>query len=79
MITTLERLRNGRQGLVLEIRGGKALRQRLARLGVHPGDRVRVIRIGSFGGPVLIDIHGAEVAIGRGMAQKIELEVSEHA
>jgi Fe2+ transport system protein FeoA len=26
---------------------------------------------------VLIEVHGAEVAIGRGMAQKIVLEVSE--
>lgn len=78
MITTLERVRDGASAVVRDIHGGRVLRQRLARLGVHPGDTVRVVRTGYFGGPVLIEIHGAEVAIGRGMAQKIETEVLEN-
>ena len=77
MITTLERVKDGVEAVVRQIHGGRTLRQRLARLGVNPGDKVRVIRTGHFGGPVLIEVHGAEVAIGRGMAQKIELDVVE--
>jgi len=77
MIITLERVKDGTEALVREIQGGRTLRHRLARRGVHPGDKLRLVRTGHFGGPVLIEVHGAEVAIGRGMAQKIVLEVSE--
>jgi len=77
MITTLYKLKDGEEARVLNILGGHGVRQRLSHCGVHPGDRVRVIRNGFLGGPVLIDIHGAEVAIGQGMARKVEVEVAE--
>jgi Fe2+ transport system protein FeoA len=35
-----------------------------------------VKRSGIIGGPVLIQIHGTEVAIGRGMARRIFVAVS---
>jgi Fe2+ transport system protein FeoA len=38
---------------------------------------VRVVRSGFLGGPVLVRIHGFELAIGKGMAGKIEVEVTE--
>jgi len=77
MITTLQQLKKGEQALVRMIQGGHNIRQRLYQSGVHPGDSVRVVRPGFFGGPVLIEVHGMEVAIGKGMAKKIEVEVTE--
>ena len=77
MIATLQQLKKGEQALVLTIQGGHNIRQRLYQSGVHPGDSVRVVRTGFFGGPVLIKVHGIEVAIGKGMAQKVEVEVTE--
>lgn len=77
MITTLEQLKDGQEALVRSIQGGHGVRRRLGQCGVHPGDRLRVTRNGFFGGPVLINIHGVEVAIGQGMARKVEVEVSE--
>lgn len=74
MVTTLEKLRSGREAAVMDIRGGRGVRQRLGNLGVHMGDRVRVLRSGSLGGPVLIQVHGFEVGLGNGMASKIEVE-----
>jgi Fe2+ transport system protein FeoA len=44
-------------------------------MGIHPGDIVGIIRSSVFGGPLLIDIRDSEVAIGRSVAQKIEVEV----
>ena len=76
MITTLDKLKHGEVATVLTILGGHGVRQRLSHCGVHPGDKVRVVRNGFLGGPVLIDLHGAEVAIGQGMARKVEVEVS---
>jgi ferrous iron transport protein A len=76
MITTLDRLREGDRATVHAILGGHGIRRRLESLGVHPGDVVAVVRIASMGGPVLIEIHGARVAVGRGMAQRIEVETA---
>jgi Fe2+ transport system protein FeoA len=40
-------------------------------------DSLKVLRTGFLGGPVLIEIHGTEVGIGHGMAEKIEVEIME--
>ena len=77
MNTTLEKLKDGDFAVVRQINGGHLVRQRLGGLGVHPQDRFRVRRSGYLGGPVLIEIHGAEVGIGHGMAEKIEVDVIE--
>ena len=75
MITTLERLKDNMEAFVKQIHGGHSIRQRLGALGVHPQDKLKVLRSGFLGGPVLIEIHGAQVGIGHGMAAKIEVEV----
>ncbi|MBN1102357.1 MAG: ferrous iron transport protein A [Deltaproteobacteria bacterium] len=74
MITTLKELKNGSIAVVKDIQGGRALHHRLGRLGVHPSDKIRVVRNGFFGGPVLIEVHGTEVGIGQGMAERIVVE-----
>jgi ferrous iron transport protein A len=45
-------------------------------MGIHAGDTIRVIRSGFVGGPVLVEIHGAELGIGRGMAEKVEVDIA---
>lgn len=77
MTTTLEKLERGVPAVVKQIHGGHRIRQSLGRLGVHPQDRLKVLRSGFLGGPVLIEIHGTEVGIGHGMAEKIEVELAE--
>ncbi len=77
MITTLAKLKGGDFAVVKEIKGGHSVHHRLGRLGLHPSDRIRVIRNGFFGGPVLIEVHGIEVGIGKGMAEKVEVEVEQ--
>ncbi len=71
---TLDKVGEGDRSVVREVRGGQALRQRLGSLGIHPGDEVTVRRAGSWGGPVLIEVHGAEVAIGQGQARRVLVE-----
>lgn len=77
MITTLEKVKEGMLAMVKEVHGGHKIRQRLGGLGIHVDDRLRVLRTGFLGGPVLIEIHGTEVGIGHGMAEKIEVDVME--
>ncbi len=73
----MEKLKDGDQAIVLELQGERNFRQRVFQCCVQYGDRVRVIRTGFFGGPILIEVHGIEVAIGQDMARKIVVEVAE--
>lgn len=59
---------------VQAIRGGWGIRQRLGQLGIHVGDLLIIKRSGALGGPLLLQIHNMEIAVGRGMAKKIIVE-----
>ncbi len=58
---------------VIGIRGGPGCHGRLADMGLVPGAELRVLH-GHGHGPVLIDLKGSRVALGRGMAHKIMVE-----
>ena len=55
---------------VIGVRAGWGLQRRLADMGLTPGIQIRVIN-SQMPGPVLIDLRGSRVALGRGVAQKI--------
>jgi ferrous iron transport protein A len=57
---------------VIGFHGGRGFSENLAQLGVLPGLQVRVIAKGPAG-PVIIACRGGRIAIGRGMAQRIEV------
>jgi ferrous iron transport protein A len=50
------------------------VRQHLSSVGIHVGDTVQVKRHAVWRGPILIEVHGSEVALGRGIASKIQVE-----
>ena len=54
--------------------GGKALASKLRQYGLFIGDQARVLRVGAFAGPVLLEVNGREIALGRGIAAKIFVE-----
>jgi len=68
---TLDSVPNGREVRIVEIKGGWGIRQRLNQMGINTGDVIFVKRSGIMGGPILIRVHGTEVALGRGMAKKV--------
>ncbi|HSM72559.1 MAG TPA: FeoA family protein [Anaerolineales bacterium] len=51
-----------------------SLRAKLVQYGLHVGDCLHVLRIAPLGGPLLIDVNGREIALGRGVAEKIFVE-----
>lgn len=65
---------SGKKVRVLGILGGFGLAYKLRQLGIMPGDTIQVIQRAPFGGPLLIEVNGRKVAIGRGVASKIEVE-----
>ncbi len=61
-----------RQPVQLErINAGGRLAHRLTELGLTPGVELSIIQ--DNGGPLLISVRGSRIAIGRGMAQKIQV------
>ena len=59
-----------KQATVVEIVGGRGLIRRLYELGFTPGTKVKILSSNSPG-PVLVDVRGARIALGRGVTMKI--------
>ena len=77
-LVTLEQLRPGQSARILAIEGGYGLQRRLRQMGVHPGDTVSVSSHGAFRGPLLVTIHGSRIALGRGVARRIAVQLLPH-
>ena len=63
-----------RQVRVMMIDGGHRVRAHLNTLGIHIGDWLTVVERAPFRGPVLVEINGTRLALGRGIAAKIQVE-----
>ena len=71
---TLAQMQNSQSGVVVEIRGGHGMVNRLSALGIRPGKRITKLGGGFMRGPVTVQVDRAQVAIGFGMARRIILE-----
>ncbi|HDD66617.1 MAG TPA: ferrous iron transport protein A [Nitrososphaeria archaeon] len=56
-------------------RAGWGAVKRLADLGILAGVRIRVVRKAPFGGPIEVEVGGSRFMIGRGLAERILVEV----
>lgn len=65
----------GEEVRLLSVRGGQALRKRLADLGLNVGMTVRVVQVDPQG-PIILAVKDSRLAIGRGMAQKVMVELT---
>ena len=72
-VMPLAMMSEGEEGTVVHVTAGRGLARRLAEMGIGPGARVRVIRNGP--GPMLVSVRGVRMAIGRGIAMKVMVEV----
>ncbi|WP_010478832.1 FeoA family protein [Thermococcus zilligii] len=70
MIVPLNSLRPGEAGIVVNLQGGPNFRSRLYAMGLAPGAAVRVVSVYSSG-PVVVEVGGTRLALGRGMASKV--------
>jgi DtxR family Mn-dependent transcriptional regulator len=73
-ITTLK---PGQKGKVVFIRGGRNVVQRLCDLGLTNGTDVSLVREAPLKGPVEICVRGCKIVIGRGIAEKIFIQIGE--
>lgn len=59
---------------VVDFDGGVNLRSKLTQYGIYPGDCLRLLRKAPLGGPLLVECNEREIALGRGIADKIIVE-----
>jgi DtxR family Mn-dependent transcriptional regulator len=75
----LTALRKGEGGIVASIRTshgkGGGFERRLMDMGLTPGTRVTVVKSAPFHGPLEVIVRGSRLALGRGMAEKILVEI----
>jgi ferrous iron transport protein A len=67
----------GERGTVFKILGGIGLKRRLEAMGIRPGATIVKIVGSPLGGPVVIRIGTMRLAIGRGMAAQVMVDVEE--
>lgn len=61
--------------LVKQISAGYKAQRFLADLGIHEGEKIRITK--NDVGPVIVEIKGTRVAVGRGLASKINVLLEE--
>jgi len=71
-IILLAHTKQGKKYRIENIYGGHCLNLRLNSMGIVPGDIVKVIYQG-YGGPMTLAVKGVRIALGRGIAHKIEV------
>ncbi|NLJ33817.1 MAG: ferrous iron transport protein A [Firmicutes bacterium] len=59
---------------VIGVHGGPGLASRLEALGIRPGTNIVKKSAIFMGGPVIVEVHGTQIAIGHGMAARTMVE-----
>jgi len=74
---TLSQAAAGKKLKVVALKKGNCNRCNLASLGIHVGDEVIIRRAAPFSGPLLVEVlsSGIQLAVGRGMASSMEVEM----
>jgi ferrous iron transport protein A len=74
----LTMLRTGQSGKIVDIQGGPGLINRLDALGIRLGKRITKVSSMLMRGPVTVQVGGAQVAMGFGMARRVIIEIAEN-
>lgn len=68
---TLDRLKAGESGVVINVGGEGAIRRRLLDMGITPGTRIMIRKIAPLGDPIEIFLRSFELTIRKEDAKKI--------
>lgn len=74
-MTTLAQLPCGARAMVAALPHHHSLARRLIALGLTPGAEVRVLQ-NRGRGPLIVEAHGARIALGRKQADRVAIEAS---
>lgn len=71
----LTHLPNRKKARIVSMEGGHGFQRKLRVMGIREKQTIEIISKQPFRGPVTISIGSCQVTLGRGMAQKIIVEV----
>ena len=74
METSLVDIGIGQSGLITQITGGHGQRRHLRSIGLREGKEIRIVTKQPVGGPIIVEMDGTRIAIGRGMAMHVLVE-----
>lgn len=75
MEISLAELTTGERGRIVRFEGGWGFQARLEALGLRENKTVQKVANQPLRGPVVVEVDGCRIAIGRGMAAKVFVEV----
>ena len=67
----LTQLKEGDTATVVALHGGCGFQRRLRSVGIKEGKTVSVVASHPFAGPLVVEVDGKQITLGRGMAQRI--------
>jgi ferrous iron transport protein A len=73
--TTLKNLLEGKKGKIIAVDGGHGFQRKLRAMGIREGQTVTIVSRQPFRGPITIMVGSCQMTLGRGMTQKIIVEV----
>ncbi len=71
-------MEDAQKGVISSLEGGNVFRNKLSSMGISEGAKIKKITGHFMGGPVIIKVKNAKIAVGRGMAEKIIVEIEEN-
>jgi len=83
MPVSLTSLKEGESGIITSIKASQRGRRgrswgfmkRLMDMGLTPGTKITVVKSAPFRGPIEVYVRGSRLALGRGMARRIFVEI----
>ncbi|KUH34771.1 hypothetical protein APY94_00940 [Thermococcus celericrescens] len=73
-MTPLSFLNEGTRARITRVTGGRSVLAKLMAIGLVPGSELKVIR-NQMAGPLIVAVGDTQLALGRGLAMKILVEV----
>ncbi|MBN1192431.1 MAG: ferrous iron transport protein A [Coriobacteriia bacterium] len=70
----LTSLGDGERAVITQVAGGQLLEARLQNMGLRPGKLVTKLATMPGGGPVTVECDGFRVALGRGIASRVQVK-----
>jgi len=71
---TLAELKRGKIAEIKQIKGGLGFQRRVATLGIRAGKKIQKVAEQPLRGPIVLEVDGCRVALGRGMAARVLVE-----
>lgn len=64
-------LETGKTAVIIRLEGGYLFRKKMGEMGIRERKTIRLVAIHPFHGPIVVEVDGREITLGRRMAEHI--------